>query len=435
MKLRALLINPWIYDFAAYNLWACPLGLYRVADFLSSYDIGMEMIDCTAAAMIQEYGKGRYRHEVVDNPAPLAGIPRRYKRYGIGTDDFIRRTTASGPYDMVLVTSLMTYWYPGVQKAIELLRDVLGDVPVLLGGIYATLCRDHAARHSGADYIHAGPVERGILFALSTFGFRPKRRKPSQTPSPVTRSSLSFAPLLTSRGCPFRCSYCAGSLLHEGFVRCSPESVLKEIARFIDLGIADFAFYDDALLVDPDDHIKPILRGVQSAGIRARFHTPNGLHARYLDFELAGLMRKTGFRTIRLSLETVDESRLDRTGRKVRQEDIETAVWNLRAWGFTKREIGVYLMYGLPGQGLDEVREGVRFLEGLGVTIHLTEFSPIRGTRCWDDLVKARVIPDDLDPLLTNNTIFSGLYSGYDPAEIADLKLSVKRYNGVRIAF
>jgi molybdenum cofactor biosynthesis enzyme MoaA len=141
-------------------------------------------------------------------------------------------------------------------------------------------------------------------------------------------------------------------------------------------------------------------------------------------------MRKSGFRTIRLSLETVDAERLDRTGGKVRREDLEYAVENLRARGFTKQEIGVYLMYGLPGQGLDEVREGVRFLEGLGVTIHLTEFSPIRGTRCWDDLVRSGVIPDDLDPLLTNNTIFSSLYSGYDPAEIADLKLSVKLYNG-----
>ena len=382
---------------------------------------------------MREFGKGRYRREVVANPAPLAGIPRRYKRYGIGTDDFIRRTTASGPYDIVLVTSLMTYWYPGVQKAIELLRDVLGDVPVLLGGIYATLCKDHAARHSGADYIHAGPVERGILFALSTFGFRPKRRKPSQTPGPVTRSSLSFAPLLTSRGCPFRCSYCASSLLHERFRRCDPASVLREIAWYNALGVTDFSFYDDALLVDADDHIKPILRGVQVAGLRTRFHTPNGLHARYLDFELAGLMRKTGFRTIRLSLETVDAERLNRTGGKVRREDLEYAVENLRAWGFSKKEIGVYMMYGLPGQGLEEVREGVRFLEGLGVTIHLTEFSPIRGTRCWDDLVRSGIIPDDLDPLLTNNTIFSSLYSGYDPADIADLRLSVKQYNGARI--
>ncbi|HWR89913.1 MAG TPA: radical SAM protein, partial [Dissulfurispiraceae bacterium] len=333
MKLRALLINPWIYDFAAYNLWACPLGLYRVADFLSAYDIEMEMIDCTAAATIREFGKGRYRREVVDNPAPLAGIPRRYKRYGIGTDDFIRRTTASGPYDFVLVTSLMTYWYPGVQKAIELVRDTLGDVPVLLGGIYATLCSEHAARYSGADYIHAGPVERGILFALSTFGFRPKRRKTSEPRSLLPGSSLPFAPLLTSRGCPFRCSYCASSLLHERFRRCDPASVLREIAWYNALGVNDFSFYDDALLVDPDDHIKPILRGVQAAGLRTRFHTPNGLHARYLDFELAGLMRKTGFRTIRLSLETVDGERLDNTGGKVRQDDIEAAVWNLRAWG------------------------------------------------------------------------------------------------------
>jgi hypothetical protein len=75
------------------------------------------------------------------------------------------------------------------------------------------------------------------------------------------------------------------------------------------------------------------------------------------------------------------------------------------------------------------VEEGIALLRDLNVRILLAEFSPIRGTACWDDLVKSAVITDDLDPLLTNNTVFSLLYSGYDRAEVERIKIAVKEYN------
>jgi hypothetical protein len=66
------------------------------------------------------------------------------------------------------------------------------------------------------------------------------------------------------------------------------------------------------------------------------------------------------------------------------------------------------------------------------VRIHLAEFSPIRGTDSWADLVQKGVISDDLDPLLTNNSVFSCLFSDYDPDEVARLKLKVKEYNALK---
>jgi len=67
--------------------------------------------------------------------------------------------------DIVLVTSMMTYWYPGVFEAIRIISDLLPGTPVVLGGNYATLCRDHAVQNSGADVVLPGEGER-ILPAL-----------------------------------------------------------------------------------------------------------------------------------------------------------------------------------------------------------------------------------------------------------------------------
>jgi radical SAM superfamily enzyme YgiQ (UPF0313 family) len=353
-----------------------------------------------------------------------------YRRYGIGIDEFITKAKNSMPFNMVLMTSITTYWYPGVQKAVELVKDIVGDVPVILGGIYATLYHEHAADKSGVDFICKGCLASGFHFALYTFGFK-LRQKREPTPSYALSfyKKTTFALLLTSTGCPFSCSYCASKLLRGTYQRRSPDDVLKEIRELYGMGANDYAFYDDALLVDADNHIKPILRGVIEAGLDVRFHTPNGLHARLMDDELARLMKAAHFRTIRLGLETADDERQRTTGGKVSTDDLERAVLHLKRQGFTKKDIGVYLMYGLPGQDLNEVKEGIRFSKGLDVHINLAEFSPIRGTRSWSELLQRGIINDNLDLLLTNNTVFSYLYSSYDARDIAKLKLDVKAYN------
>jgi hypothetical protein len=58
----------------------------------------------------------------------------------------------------------------------------------------------------------------------------------------------------------------------------------------------------------------------------------------------------------------IDSERLVETGGKVTVGSFKEAVTRLKKYGFTKRKIGVYFMYGLPGQGLEKVKEGVRFL-------------------------------------------------------------------------
>jgi len=430
MKLNILLINPWIYDFAAFNLWSRPLGLLKVAEYLSSFDTELFFIDCTGSVGTKKYGTGKYRAEVVEKGAFLMEIPRTYKRYGISVEEFAERIKGVMPVDLVFMTSGMSYWYPGVQKATEIVRDLLGDVPVILGGIYATLYPEHASRSSGADLIYHGPLNESINFAVNTFGFRLKRKRERIPYYKLNLcQSYPFVPVLTSTGCPFRCSYCASKLLAETYKRRPPDEVVKEVREFREKGVRDFAFYDDALLVDSEHHIKPILRAIGLHCPGTRFHTPNGLHARFVDQELSKLMKNSNFRSIRLGLETVDGNRQKATGDKVSNQDMERALAYLKKEGFSKKEIGVYLMYGLPGQHLEDVKDGINFLKTLGVNIYLTEFSPIRGTQSWSELVQKGVIHDRLDPLLTNNTVFSYLYSGYDPGNIKTMKLEVKKYN------
>lgn len=409
-----------------------PLGLFKVAEYLSAFDVSLTFIDCTDAITQKRYGKGRFRKEFIDKPDILKHIPRFYKRYGISTGEFTERIRSGRPYDLILVTSIMSYWYPGVQKVIEILRDLFRFTPIILGGIYATLYTDHASENMGADALYVGELNRGIEMLLSTFGFRLKKKR---DPIPYYRMNLydhyTFSPILTSVGCPYRCSYCASGLLSSGHLKRPVDDVLRKITELYEVGVRDFAFYDDALLTGAEDHIKPLLKGLIQSGIIANFHTPNGLHARFIDEEIAFLMKRVNFKTLRLSLETVNPVRQHESGGKVTNEDLVRAVSNLKKVGFSKDEIGVYLMYGLPGQTIEEVIDGIEFLKGLGVRINLTEFSPIRGTRIWNELIRNGVIRDDIDPLLTNNSVFSFLYSNLNHDDIQRIKIDVNMYNSL----
>lgn len=442
MRLKCILINPWIHDFAAVNMWARPLGLLRVAEYLSRFDLDLKLIDCTALFREKRYGAGNYPRQVIEKPDILKSVPRYFARYGIGIDEFRELLKKQIPCDFVFITSIMSYWYPGVQEVVDIVKSLSPATPIILGGIYATLHHKHAVDNSGADYVYKGqvdevgagfkpaPTNNNLQTIIESFGFKLKTTNP---PKPYYTLGLyqkyPFAPLLTAYGCPYKCSYCASSILHDGFIQREPSNVVREINELYAMGVRDYSFYDDALLAGADFHLKMILKELVKSGMKVQFHCPNGIHARFIEDELATLMKQSGFTTIRFGLETVNEERQMTTGGKVTSEGLESAVRTLKKHGFTKEQIGVYLMYGLSGQGFDEVKEGIAFLKSLGVRIHLTEFSPIPGTACWDELKGKGIITDDLDPLLTNNTVFAYLFSGYDHEAIKALKLDVKEYN------
>jgi radical SAM superfamily enzyme YgiQ (UPF0313 family) len=438
MKPKIVLINPWVYDFSALNLWSRPLGLLRTAEYLSQFDVDLHFIDCTDELKTErKFGTGKYSRQIIEKPEALMGVPRHYARYGISLDLFKKQFRACIPCDLVLVSSMMTYWYPGVQKVIEIAKELSLDVPVVLGGIYATLFHQHAVENSGADYVFDGqvsndPSER-LKAVIEGFGCRLNRKGPVRPYYKLgLYRSYPFAPVLTSMGCPNNCSYCASSILSEGFMQRDPSMIVKEIRELYNAGVRDFAFYDDALLVNADSHLKAVLKSIISSKMKVRFHCPNGIHARFIDDEIAYLMKGSGFTTLRLSLETVNADRQMKTGGKVTSETLQKAVGHLKKYGFRKDNIGIYLMYGLPGQSFREVQDSVNFVKGLGVRINLTEFSPIPKTDCWNDLKNKGIISDDLDPLLTNNSVFSLLFSDYGIDSIEGLKLDVKHYNNQR---
>ncbi len=411
---RLLLINPWIYDVAAYDFFARPLGLLYLAGWLETRGFEVRLIDCLAApqARTGPFGTGRYPKKVLPSPPALAGFPRRYGRYGISEAAFKAELAAIPRPAAILVTSLMTYWYPGVAAAIRLARERFPATPVLLGGVYATLCPDHASVHSGADLVITGPGEEAVLQHLaSVVGLSlppPTSPDPDALPYAALHLArgLSFIPLITSRGCPFACDYCASRLLAPRHQRRSPLAVVEELLYWRQrLNLTEVAFYDDALLVEAEKHLLVILEELARRRADFRFHTPNGLHARFITREVASWLKPAGFATLRLGVETAgpDTERLDQ---KLAEGELEAALRYLQEAGFSQKQLGVYLLIGLPYQGDAEVAASIRRVRDLGAAPVLALYSPIPGTALWPRALAASPYDLEGEPLYHNNSLF-----------------------------
>ena len=425
MSPTIILINPWIYDFAAYDLWSKPLGLLYIAAYLKKTGFNIHLIDCldvyhpgmkTCQSMFppvrRRYGIGKYWRQRIPAPPVLRHVKRAYSRYGITIELFRKELQKIKAPSAILVTSLMTYWYPGVREAIRLAKEVHPAVPVILGGIYARLCAEHAGQFSGADYISTGtyiPDMGSIIKLFQELDIKiPELPVKNEILYPAFDLSnrFEYACILTSTGCPYRCQYCASSFLYPSFSRRDPLEIIEEI-RYWNRAywITDFAFYDDALLVNSERHAIPMMEGIIRSGLNIRFHTPNAIHVREISKEMASLLYGSGFCTIRLGLETSDIDRHDILDRKVSEGDFEKAVKNLANAGFRKRDIGAYILMGLPGQSVESVEDTIRFVDVAGAVPYLTEYSPIPHTRLWDKSIEHSSYDIANEPLFHNNSL------------------------------
>jgi radical SAM superfamily enzyme YgiQ (UPF0313 family) len=182
--------------------------------------------------------------------------------------------------------------------------------------------------------------------------------------------------------------------------------VVEELCRWQDqLGLSNAAFYDDALLLAAPDHLLVILEELERRGRTFRFHTPNGLHARLITREVAAWLKRANFSTLRLGVETtaLGAARLDA---KLQAGELEAALAHLGQAGFSPKEIGVYLLIGLPDQEEAEVAASIRRVKELGATPVLASYSPIPGTALWPRAQATSRYDLSADPLFHNNSLF-----------------------------
>jgi radical SAM superfamily enzyme YgiQ (UPF0313 family) len=311
----------------------------------------------------------------------------------------------------------MTYNYEGVVLANSLLKEKYSS-PIILGGIYPTLCREHAKKYGKADIVWPGEINNDFIMMLDKIcSVRIDMKHGSYydelTPDYSMYKQLESAAVKFTKGCPFSCSYCAIKNFTPDYYQRNPENIIRELDGYKSRGIKHIAFYDDALLYK-NYFIKGVLKEIIKKGYNFELHTPNGLHAAYIDEETAELMKKSGFKNIRISIESTDYNIQKTTGNKVDNSIFKEALGRLKKAGFENDDIGVYTLAGLPGQTYESVMKDVEYIKNMGLKVKMSNYSPIPGTL---DFMKLR--PDikaalTLEPLKQNEFYFLMINHDYD---------------------
>ncbi len=414
MEVDFLFINPWIYDFAAYDFWLKPFGLLSLAGKLRhlGYSIFfLDLLDPFSPHLPKKprrdkFGLGHFYKEEVPKPVFFEDVPRKFFRYGLPFPAF-RRIISTIKFKAVFLTCLLTYWYPGLFTLLEFFSKNYPDVPIFVGGIYVSLCKSHLEEFI-KNYLPWAKINI-VLEGEELISQIQQSYKPSSEPFPLEYpafyfySKIPYVVIMTSKGCPFNCPYCASKKIYPYFYQRNPDEVAEEIRHWYEkYKVKDFAFYDDALLFNFEKHLGIILEKLLSLGIKARFHTPNAVHARFITREVAMLFRKAGFTTLRFGFERA-ENRFDS---KLTLEEFKRAIIYLKEAGFTAKELGAYVLYGIPDEDFSEVKKTLEILYKIGVPPYLAEFSPIPGTPFFERAKQTSRYPIGEDPIFHNNTVF-----------------------------
>ncbi len=463
---KILLVNPPIYDFAAYDFWVKPYGLLSVAGFLrgkaefSLFDYldRLHLVSRASSPRLRDHaypatysefksdqwGRGRFYLEKIPNPDCLKDIPRHFRRFGLPRNVFQEFLTEHKPCDFVFVNTVMTYWYPGVREVIEDIRRFLPAAKIILGGNYVTLCRTHAEK-LGVDLL----IEGNNLGPLWDFvGLEPDLTQPGLW---ELYPQLSTGVLKLSDGCPFQCTYCLVPKVYGKFKPRPLERSLAELQLLIKLGVNNIAFYDDALLFNAKDVLVPFLNEVTRMFNNTRviasdpssvatakgeakqsdpetgvnFHSPNAINARFITKEIADLMVRAGFKTFYLGFESVSRKWQEQTGSKVFSEELAEAVDNLKSAGAESKEITAYQILGHPKTDIADLEESLRFVHSLGIRGMLADFSPVPGTPDGDSCRKWVALDE---PLMHNKTAFPIILWGFDQTNrLKDLQRQLNR--------
>lgn len=419
-KAKVLLINPWITDFTAYDLWMKPTGLLRIGRYLRAAGIDIDFIDLAdAPEKRNKNGSSSIKSVNIKCPTQLENLfeKRYFKRFGVSYVEAANLLNSKSRPDLILLTSAMTYWYPGIKETISMLRKAYSTVPIWLGGNYADLCPLHASS-LGADRV----IIKNNYTQIAKKVFEVLRIRPSAGWSDLSRSE-PFYPYSSdfyfitrlSTGCIHHCSYCASRFLDGDYKVKNIEQVWKDLKWALKKGFKNITFYDDALLGDNGKALKILLKKIKSwfysrgrnqIPENFKFHIPNGIHAQKINAETAALMKEFNFEKIRLGYEFFDPALQENSGGKVNNSILAQAAQNLKNAGFDlTKEVIVYILCGAPDADFKELFDAVKFVFSTGCRPSLALYSPVPGTRDFKKwFVNTKF---ERDPLYCNKTAFT----------------------------
>jgi radical SAM superfamily enzyme YgiQ (UPF0313 family) len=206
-------------------------------------------------------------------------------------------------------------------------------------------------------------------------------------------------PILASRGCPYRCTFCSSPLMWTTrWDARSPEAVVAEMKDYMRrYRVTNFDFYDLTAIVDKR-WIVDFCRRIVAERLDITWQLPSGTRSEAIDEEVARLLYASGCRIVNYAPESGSPAELRRIKKKV---DPDRMLASMRGAHRAGLSIKANFVFGFPGGSWSDVRHTFAFLARLawiGVDdVNAFPFSPYPGSELFDELVAAGKIRLDAE--------------------------------------
>jgi len=214
-----------------------------------------------------------------------------------------------------------------------------------------------------------------------------------QAPQGAVFRNWPIAPILTSRGCPYRCTYCAGHLTTGYNIRFrSIEKVLEEIEMlYSDYGVREIHIIDDNFTFKRERAVK-FCNEILERGINISLTFPNGVRLDTLDEELLRLLKKAGCYSITLGIESGSQRILNDMKKSLKLETVEEKVALINKVGI---DIMAFFIVGYPTETRETILETIEFAKRLKIKrAHFSTFLPLPNTEATKMLLRDGVIKE-----------------------------------------
>ncbi len=201
--------------------------------------------------------------------------------------------------------------------------------------------------------------------------------------------SEKSANIITSRGCPYRCSFCLN--FKHPFRAHSPEYVIEDIKECLKLGAKEIFVVDDTFSLDME-RAKEICRKIKKENLKFKWYINTRINA--VDNELLFLFKKAGCRQINYGIESGSQKILDGVNKNINID--EAKKWIIKTKKAKIRTL-CYFMIGLPGEKKDDLKLTMKFIREAApdfVRFSVTTLDP--KTEIYKEALKKGVLESDV---------------------------------------
>lgn len=241
------------------------------------------------------------------------------------------------------------------------------------------------------------------------------------SPMGLFRRGRNVAQIITTRGCPFLCKFCASPINMGKRIRSRPtENIISEIDKLVKAGADEIHIMDDNFTFNKG-HVINLCKEIHKR-FRINLCMPNGVRLDRLDEDMLVWMKKSGWYHLGFGIEAGSDEALEKIGKAITMAKIKEKIDLIKKiGGFTTA--GFFIL-GFPHDTVDSIRKTASTPDKFGLDMaSFGNFTPLPGTELFRELVEVGEVSKDFLPSFASGEVT------YSPRGITNSQLAKMQRN------